>query len=289
MANSTLGLDSAKIELSEKVVVRSIPLSPNKQAGFTLVELSIVLIVISLLIGGILVGRNLLQAARLNRIVSEKEQLALALNTFRVRYSYLPGDLPNATSYWGSGTCNGSTLTTMATCNGNGNDQLSGPEAVFAIHHLMNAGLIRAVTNPGNSSTYITNGVPAVVPGFNIPKLPIENAGILLIYPSVGTVLDAYNGTNFFLSMQGHHYLIVEKSVPSPVEYSWWNYGNNTSGTLLSCPDAYRIDSKVDDGFPGTGSVKGKNISSCIIGSGPQYQYRTNNESFTNSVYFQFD
>ena len=70
------------------------------KSGFTLIELSITLVIIALIVGGILIGRDLISKTRLNAIVTEAQQLKSAVVTFKAQYGYLPGDMPNATSIW---------------------------------------------------------------------------------------------------------------------------------------------------------------------------------------------
>jgi prepilin-type N-terminal cleavage/methylation domain-containing protein len=65
----------------------------QKHNGFTLIELSIVLVIIALLVGGILVGRDLIKAATLRRQITQFQQYQLAAQTFRMKYGNLPGDL----------------------------------------------------------------------------------------------------------------------------------------------------------------------------------------------------
>lgn len=94
-----------------------------KRHGFTLIELSIVLIVIGLIVGGVLVAADLAKDAQLRKITSQFNQYIAATQTFRLKYGYLPGDFPSATTLWGdAGDCGGSGGTTVqaATCNGNG-------------------------------------------------------------------------------------------------------------------------------------------------------------------------
>lgn len=62
--------------------------------GFTLVELSIVLVIIGLLIGGILVGQSLIESAKINRLVSDLRQYEVAITQFKGKFKYYPGDTP---------------------------------------------------------------------------------------------------------------------------------------------------------------------------------------------------
>src|SRR3984885_3925644 len=66
------------------------------QACFTLIELSIVLVIIGLIVGGVLVGQDLIKAAEIRATVSQIEKYNTAANTFQTKYNALPGDVPAA-------------------------------------------------------------------------------------------------------------------------------------------------------------------------------------------------
>lgn len=113
-----------------------------KQAGFTLVELSIVLVIIGLLVGGILGGQELIRAAELNSISSDANKYKVAVNAFRLKYNAMPGDMKNAFDYWGAaqGCTNAQTGTG---CNGNGDGRMTwNSEGVRAWSHLAWAGIV---------------------------------------------------------------------------------------------------------------------------------------------------
>jgi len=63
--------------------------------GFTLVELSIVLVIIGLIIGGILVGQSLIESAKINRMTSDIRQYEIAVTLFYKKYKNFPGDSPS--------------------------------------------------------------------------------------------------------------------------------------------------------------------------------------------------
>ena len=60
--------------------------------GFTLVELSIVLVIIGLLIGGILVGQSLNESAKVRAQVGAFQQYDIALRGFYQKFKGIPGD-----------------------------------------------------------------------------------------------------------------------------------------------------------------------------------------------------
>ena len=147
------------------------PFKRRLSAGFTLLELSIVLVIIGLLIGGIFVGQSLIHNAQLNAVITEFTRYQTAVQSFKQQYQALPGDMNNATSFWGVAggtgsdtTCMNTVSTTAATCNGNG-DEVIGTSVVTwdetfrAWQHLATAKMIEGF--------YAGNPVP--VTGGTIP------------------------------------------------------------------------------------------------------------------------
>lgn len=60
--------------------------------GFPLVELSIVLVVIALIAGGLLVGRSVLQASAIQSYITKLREYEVAIKSFKVSYEFYPGD-----------------------------------------------------------------------------------------------------------------------------------------------------------------------------------------------------
>src|ERR1700733_6686144 len=91
-------------------------------SGFTLIELSIVIVIIGLLVGGILLGKSLVRQAQISSAMSDEQKYVQAVGAFQQKYGALPGDFATATSYWtAAGTCpptSGSPATTTTTCSG---------------------------------------------------------------------------------------------------------------------------------------------------------------------------
>jgi len=85
------------------VLVQHMAARPTS-SGFSLVELSIVLVILGLLTGGILGGQALIRAAELRAVTTEYDRWVTATRTFQDKYFALPGDMTNATAFWGSAT-----------------------------------------------------------------------------------------------------------------------------------------------------------------------------------------
>lgn len=66
------------------------------EAGFTLIEMSIVLVIIGLIIGGVLKGQELIASTRLKAMVSQWDGYKAGYNTFMDRYQAIPGDFAGA-------------------------------------------------------------------------------------------------------------------------------------------------------------------------------------------------
>ncbi len=124
----------------------------RRQGGFTLVEIAIVLVIIGLLIGGVLKGREMITNAKIKRIENDFAGVSAAIYAYQDRYGVLPGDDPAASSRF-SGTW-------RAADNGNGNGNISGgwsstnngQESRKIWKHLRGAGLIAGPVDNSNAS-----------------------------------------------------------------------------------------------------------------------------------------
>jgi len=86
-----------EIKKSRSLDMESIQYTNTKpQQGFTLIELSIVLVIIGLIVGGILVGQDLIKGAEIRATVAQVEKYNSAVNTFRTKFNAMPGDIPQA-------------------------------------------------------------------------------------------------------------------------------------------------------------------------------------------------
>ena len=67
--------------------------------AFSLVELSIVLVILGLLVGTVLTGKSLIRASELRSVVSQFQAFHAAHNAFKDKYFSIAGDMNNATQF----------------------------------------------------------------------------------------------------------------------------------------------------------------------------------------------
>jgi prepilin-type N-terminal cleavage/methylation domain-containing protein len=71
---------------------------PNRENGFTLIEIAIVLVIIGLLLGGVLKGQELINTARVRAMNNTVDGITAAWFSFQDRYRSFPGDYLSAQS-----------------------------------------------------------------------------------------------------------------------------------------------------------------------------------------------
>jgi len=91
----------------------------NKQTGFTLIELAIVLVIIGLLLGGVLRGQELINSARVKNITRDFQNVQVYLYGYQDRFRSVPGDDNDAVGHVGS-------LANASTGGPLGNGQIGG-------------------------------------------------------------------------------------------------------------------------------------------------------------------
>ncbi len=65
-----------------------------RRKGFTLIELSIVLVIIGLLVGGVLKGKAMIENAKQKRLKTDIDGVMAAVYSYQDKFGYLPGDDP---------------------------------------------------------------------------------------------------------------------------------------------------------------------------------------------------
>lgn len=214
--------------------------------AFSLVELSIVLVILGLLVGGILAGQSLIHASEIRSIITEADRYKTAAHSFRDKYQALPGDMSNATAFWGIQTpCNYTNPASDArTCNGNGDGLVTNlsNEAFSFWHHLENAGLIQ-----GKYSGVSVTATPYTMSTANSP-------------------VSKYPGGLWYTTDWGYktgQSTIFRGRYDHTLQLSLGSSSGEATMPILSPLDMWNIDTKIDDGRPGEGKFVTRHWDDC--------------------------
>jgi prepilin-type N-terminal cleavage/methylation domain-containing protein len=219
----------------------------SKKLGFTLIELSVVMVIIGLIVGGVLLGKDLIRASEIRATISQIEQYNSAVRTFQTKYNGIPRDLKytdaasanlykitNAyVGYYGYGDGDGLIRNGSGAPGPNVAMRLYGEPFMFW-RHLGEAALV----NGSYGATLNTGAESGVVSGLDSVNKFLPAAKLTGSTIAVGSPLD---GRNYFL--------IIKISTITGVG----SFGVSTNP--LTASEAYSIDSKTDDGLPATGVI----------------------------------
>jgi len=201
--------------------MKSIETNNKKQAGFTLVEIAVVLTIIGLLLGGILKGQELFNSARVRSLADQNSAIQAAYYGFFDRYHQVPGDWCPTTN---AGCPNSATAALGVTVNigGNGNGRIDNnyTEAAAVWEQLGRANFLGGGFTPATAAP-----TTDVLYGGNAPSNAF--AGSLVLSNNVG-----FSG-------------------PAAVAILNLHLGPNVPVSV-----ARELDVKVDDGLPNLGFLR---------------------------------
>ena len=204
----------------------------NSKKGFTLVELSIVLVIIGLLIGGILVAQSMIGTAKIQALSRQFGQFDSAVANYQTKFNQLPGDssLMGATP----GDNNGSITDTNGAIT---IASFKGEMGKFW-YDLSQSGM------SSGSSGYTDNSAAASLPtNASAPKATAGTNAFVVAYAQP-TQLVATGA----ITTAGNYYAV------GPVGGT---AGANAMGVGFKPADVLALDLKIDDGNGGAGNVQG--------------------------------
>ncbi len=210
----------------------------NNKKAFSLIELSIVLIIIGLLVAGITGGQSLIKSAKMRTIVTEIRNYEQALNSFYLLKGYLPGDIKRTgkIGYLSGQTYNSNSFPAPYNSNGNGYgipNEFSAPFVDLYLAKIINF-------EPKNTNLPYAEGILYINNGSN----PISKAYKNIIYSYRYT--DDKNDDPMFYWRHG---LAGKNSIFLAIA---------KGSDLLALPKImWDLDKKIDDGIYNTGKCRG--------------------------------
>jgi prepilin-type N-terminal cleavage/methylation domain-containing protein len=202
----------------------------KKKSAFSLIELSIVLIVIGLLIAGITGGASLIKSSELRSVMGEARGYSVAVNAFFTQFNALPGDYGTAVVASDVVGDNNGQIQHI-----NGSNNAEGSEAWRDL---------RSIGAIDSALTYVTgasNAVPPQAVTTNIPASRIRSAGWAFDY-------NATSLQNVVVLTAGVSVNTLGNSVVN---------GTPVAVGAITPADALSIDSKIDDNLADSGKVRG--------------------------------
>jgi prepilin-type N-terminal cleavage/methylation domain-containing protein len=225
-------------------------------AGFTLIEMSVVLVIVGLIVGGMLVGMDLVRSSEVRAQITQIEKYNTAVNTFRGKYQSIPGDMNVATAEQFGFTVGTSCTGQQGGRDGNGlidgwtapysQVQLTGETALFwqdlSTVNLIdgqfpNSGAV-AIQCTGHATVPNLTATPGTTYiGDYLPPAKIGHGNFIYVYET--------NSSNWY-----------GLSEVTAINDSVGPTGVIFSGTSIPVTQAYNIDKKIDDGLPTAGNVQ---------------------------------
>lgn len=217
------------------------------------------LVIIGLLVGGVVAGQSMLRGASINSVGIELTSIADNVLKFKKQYGAFPGDMTDATNYWGTAhgtpaTCRTTTTGDKRTCNGDGDGMIeywaAGSNEEFRVwQHLANAGFLDGnYSGISDSSTVDYDATP----GVNVPEGPLKKSGF-----AFWSNPNSYVGSSSLWDYEGSVFLQFGGE-PNP---NSWRMGNYT----LTPKEQKSLDDKYDDGLPQSGIITTTRVASDCV------------------------
>jgi len=212
----------------------------TRQAGFTLVEIAIVLVIIGLLLGGILKGQEMITQARIKNVINDFNGLTAAYASYQDRYRAIPGDDVGATGRWAgsvSGNGDGQILGAYnATASA---PPLTAEESNLYWWHLRLSGFIPGpTTGPGaaNQPTNAVSGMVGVTSGNGLPAM-MNFSGLIVcsanIPDKIAIAVDT--ATDDQSSNTGSVRAMLQAGTNPPIAAAALTYAETGSNQYLIC------------------------------------------------------
>lgn len=215
----------------------------NNKKAFTLIELSIVLIIIGLLIVAITSGSSLIRNAKLRSITNEAKQYQVAVNSFFMKFDKYPGDF---NQNLGQGAYFGDQNDKIEWINGDDSNEGSIAWLQLTRANILPDDITKEMFVTAKLNAITLDADATLNPIDHFPASSENSAG--WIFNSDGT--DNYVQLVKAFESQFNHDGAVDGALNQPL------IDENEKGGALTPTDAYSIDNKNDDGIRNAGDIK---------------------------------
>lgn len=215
-------------------------------SAFSLVELSIVIIIIGLLFVGVSGGSKLIESAKISRLMSEIRAIDTAIVAFNQSYDALPGDFDSAQSLFGTSGVNngdGDGIVAANLASGTIKTDSQGDEVSNVFVHLQLGEFIDGTYN-------------AQIDQLNFMK-EMAFSAYALYTNTLSLTQNGLRNSSFYPNHILGKNLITIGGVKTLTRNSETSH---VEGAFLTNGQALSIDKKYDDGAINSGSISTKNI-----------------------------
>jgi hypothetical protein len=222
--------------------------------------MSIVLIIIGLIVGVVLVGNDLIKSAQIRSQISQIEEFQTAVNTFKLKYNAIPGDISlSKAAFFG--------LSSAYSCDGGD----SGARSNGMIDGCFNKTAI-----DGESNLFWRQLGDARLVNGNFQHLKVFNPDWTYAPSVVGEMVARYlpkakiggNSSYIYVWGYGPSYLYPNKKnyfALTKMASLLFGTGSPAAAASITPMQSYVIDSKIDDGLPQSGTI----IAAATFGAWP--------------------
>lgn len=245
----------------------------TRRRAFSLIELSIVLIIIGLLIAGVTGGASLIKSSELRSVITESRTWSVSVNSFFNQFDNLPGDYSGTLGLPEGGNGDGRIQFSNAAAATADRSNFEGRNAwrQLSITNILDSSVV--YSSATNTAAISTNPITTALSSFG-DEVPSSKIG------SAGWDFD-YNNTT------GHNVVVITGTIAASNTPDTNTLVNGTfvSSGVLTPTDALSLDSKYDDGASNAGSIQGIGAD-CVFNTS---QYNTIDSDEECALSFRVD
>jgi prepilin-type N-terminal cleavage/methylation domain-containing protein len=241
--------------------------------GFTLIEMSIVLVIIGIIAAGVSGASSLIEAAKLRSVMSDVNRFKLAIDEYQLKYQALPGDHSEASKFF---------VTENIIYDGNGDgiitNSTTSQEFAKLWNHLTLAGLLE---DGANVNKYFKGtargGVSAAI------NPPCKSN---YFFSNTTKFSEAFYGGHIIQGIKAKYSFQFGCTYDAALIYSG-------ASPIISPINSEIIDIKSDDGLPYSGGIRatignsnsGETLSQCVDNTN---HYLISNEEAVCNMLFEY-